>query len=88
VDPYYAAQIAGIKADVLQALPGVLSDYKNKVADTTATFQNDLGNYRESSAGNGLAFSGGRALGENNMAASTNRTLQGLTTSTVILYII
>jgi peptidoglycan hydrolase-like protein with peptidoglycan-binding domain len=81
VHPYYASQIAGIKADVLQALPGVMQDYNNKIADTTQTFQNDLSNSRESNANAGLAFSGSRAKGELGMADTQNRNLQSLSTT-------
>lgn len=78
IHPFYASQIEAIKADVLKAAPQILENYGSDVASKEAGFQNDLGNSRESNAGAGLAFSGGRAKSELGAVDSQNRDLASL----------
>ena len=78
VHPFYQQQIDAIKADVLKAAPQILQNYESDIAGKVANFQNDLGNARESNAGAGLAFSGGRAKGELGALDAQNRDLASL----------
>lgn len=78
VHPFYQQQIDAIKADVLKAAPQILQNYESDIKSKEANFQNDLGNSRESNAGAGLAFSGGRAKSELGALDAQNRDLASL----------
>lgn len=75
VHPYYAQQIKGIQDQLGRDTGQVTSQYQNTQADEQQAYKSNLGNAREQYAGNGLAFSGQRGLGETNMQNSENRTL-------------
>lgn len=75
VHPYYAQQIQGIKDQLGRDVNKTKAEYENNLATEQGNFQTNLGNNRETWAGNGLAFSGQRGLGEQNMQNAENRTL-------------
>lgn len=81
VHPYYAQQIDAIKNDVLRNASQITGNYENDIAAQQQNFQDTLGNARENYAQSGLTFSGQRTKGEQNIANTQNRTLQGLNTA-------
>jgi hypothetical protein len=78
VDPYYQSIMDSKINDINSALSNLATNFKNSQGQTIQDFQTNLASERNTSANNGIAFSGLRNLGENNMAASTNRTLANL----------
>lgn len=75
VHPYYAQQIAGIQDQLNRDVGQTTSQYQNTQADEQQQYKSGLASAREQYAGNGLAFSGQRGLGETNMQNSENRML-------------
>ena len=81
VDPYYQAQINQEIAGINQNLQTLSTQYQNDQANTQATFQQNIAQERNQAGANGVAFSGGRGLTEQNALAAQNRTLSNLDTT-------
>lgn len=78
VHPQYAQQIAGVQQDLARNVGNSVDAYGNAVEGSKQNFLTDLSNSRENNAGAGLAFSGSRNLGEQNLADTENRSLSSL----------
>lgn len=78
IDPYYQQLLTGRIADVNANLQNLATQYNLSKDQTTQDFGTALATEQNSAGASGTAFSGQRALNENNMAATTNRTLSGL----------
>lgn len=78
IDPYTQQLLTARLADVNASLSNTALQYQNSVGQTEQDFGTNLASEQNAAGNSGTAFSGLRALGENNMAASTNRTLSSL----------
>ena len=78
VHPYFQNQIDTIKQDVLRTAPQILQNYQNDIAKQQQDFTQNLGDTRNNFANQGLAYSGFRGEGEQNLQTNENRTLQDL----------
>lgn len=82
ISPYYQSQFATVKNDLKSNLEYLQKNYDIEQENAKAEFTKSLGTARESAAGAGTVFSGGRARGEQDLASTQNRALEqyGLTT--------
>lgn len=78
VDPYYQQLLTGRIADVNANLTNLAAQYEATKGQTLQDFGTTLATEQNTAGGNGTAFSGQRGLNENNMVATTNRSLGAL----------
>ncbi len=78
VDPYYQQLLSGRIADVNSNLANLATQYNTSRDQAVQDFGTGLATEQNAAGASGTAFSGQRALNENNMAATTNRTLSSL----------
>lgn len=82
IDPYYQQLLTGRIADVNANLGNLAAQYEATKGQTLQDFGTALATEQNTAGGAGTAFSGQRALNETNMAATTNRALGSLGSST------
>lgn len=82
VDPYTQQQISSRLADVNSNLGNLATQYGNNMGQLIQDFGTNLATEQNTAGDNGTAFSGLRGLTENNLAASTNRSLSSLASDT------
>lgn len=82
VDPYYQQLMSGKIADVKANLTNLGTQFGNNLAGLVQNFGTDLATEQNSAGAYGTAFSGQRALTENNMVAKTNRDINSLASQT------
>ena len=75
IDPYYAFQISAIQGDLQQSLTNIAQQQQITNQQAGLSLQQNLASTRESAAGAGTAFSGQRALGEQQQVQGTQSTL-------------
>lgn len=78
VDPQTQQLIQSEIKNINASSQNLATQYGNNVAQTEQQFGTDLASEQNQAGASGTAFSGMRNLTENNMAASTNRTLSSL----------
>lgn len=78
IDPYYQQKLTNEITGVNANLADLATQYNNQKAGVIQDFGTNLATEQENAGGNGTAFSGQRAVDENNMVASTNRSLSSL----------
>lgn len=74
-DPYYKQQVDNAVSDINGNLQQLTTDFNNKQAETLQGFGTQLATQDNAAANNGVAFSGGRNLADQNLQDSTNRVL-------------
>lgn len=84
IDPYYQQILTSRAADVNANLANLKTQYETAQGQTLQDFGTQLATEQNAAAGSGTAFSGQRALNENNMAATTNRSLSALDANTAL----
>jgi hypothetical protein len=72
---YYSEMLAASREDINKSVENLQKAYEMDKESKLADFKNTLGTQRETAAGQGLAFSGGRAQGEQTLQSSSNRAL-------------
>jgi peptidoglycan hydrolase-like protein with peptidoglycan-binding domain len=82
VDPQTQQLIQSEITNINSNLSNLATQYENNKAETLQNFGTNLATEQNAAGGSGTAFSGMRNLTENNMAASTNRTLSSLASDT------
>ena len=75
IDPYYASQLTAIQGDLQSTLTNIAQTQAATNQQEGLNLQQNLAASRESSAGAGTAFSGGRNLGEQQEVQSEQSTL-------------
>jgi len=81
LDPYYKSQFDAIKNDLSLDLGQLSDQYNQAVESQKASFTQTLASQRESEAGRGTIFSGGRKTREQQLAESGQRSMEGLSSS-------
>lgn len=81
LDPYYKQQFDAVKTDLQDDWSSLNEQYKQSVKATEANFKQSLDSQRESEAGAGTIFSGGRIRRENDLTQSAQRTIDSLRNS-------
>lgn len=75
IDPYYASQLGAIKDDLIANLTDTAKAYEDTAKQEALKFKQSISASQESAAGAGLAFSGSRALGEQQATEAEQSTL-------------
>lgn len=78
IDPYYASQIKAIKSDLVNNFDEMKANYDLAMEGQQSNFRESLGLQRESEAGKGTLFSGGRKTRADELVAKQNRNLKAL----------
>lgn len=82
VDPYYKQLLSNEITGVNASLQNMKTQYDAQKGGIIQDFGTNLASEQENAAGSGTAFSGQRNVDENNLVASTNRSLASLDSTT------
>jgi hypothetical protein len=81
LDPYYQSQFQAVKSDLSTDLNYLSDQYNQTVKSQQEQFKQNLATQRESEAGAGTIFSGGRLTREQELAKANERNIESLGTT-------